>query len=158
MEKKPKINDVDIKILKALVADARTSFAEIAKECNVTTAAISKRYKQMKKNGIITGSVLIMEHNSDVHAISVDIKVESNRENSVIETIKKIPRCRACFHVIGKYDIHAGIRVNSLQQIASIKKALESIQGVLHFDMTISIDTLFYFPENLSLFNGGCFE
>jgi DNA-binding Lrp family transcriptional regulator len=152
MKSLPKIDDVDIKILKALLRDARTNFADIAKDCNVSIPAITQRYRKMKQNGIITGTSLIMESNArNRHSLSIDIKAESGYETSIIEAIKKISRFRSCFKVIGKYDIHAGIRVESLEQIAQIKKKLETVKGVLQIEITTSIDRLYYFPENLSL-------
>lgn len=152
METRPIIDEVDIKILSALIRDARTNLADIAKDCNISRPAITKRYQKMKKNGIITGTLLITEQASrDTHSLSVDLKVESEYTNSIIEDVKQIPGCRICIKVLGKYDIHAGIRVKSLEQIGNVKKKLEKIQGVLQIDITTSIDRLYFFPENILL-------
>jgi Lrp/AsnC family leucine-responsive transcriptional regulator len=150
MKPRHRIDDVDVKILKALLSDARASFADIAKESNLSIPAITQRYRKMKQNGIITGTSLITNLGyKEQHSLSVDIKIESGYETSIIEAIKKIPRFRSCYKVIGKYDIHAGIRVESLEQIAKIKKALGKEKGVLEINITTSIDELYYFPENL---------
>ena len=150
--KKPKIDEVDIKILKALSRDVRKNFAEIAKDCNLSITAITQRYRRMKKNGIITGTSLIVNLDSgDQHSLSVDIKAESGYEESIIEAIRKLPQLKSCFKVIGKYDIHAGIRVHSLEEIDNIKRTLQKIKGILEIDITISIDRLYFYPENLLL-------
>lgn len=147
-----KVDDIDIKILKILCRDARTSFAEIAKDCNFSIPAITQRYQKMIKSRVITGTVLITKEGyRDTHSISADIKVESGYEDSVIEAIKRIRGCIACIKLIGKYDIHAGIRVKSLQEIARIKKILEKIRGTLTIDITTSVDRVYYYPENISL-------
>ena len=156
METQPKINAVDIKILKALSRDARTSFAEIAKDCNISITAISQRYRKMKQNGVITGTSLAVKSASrDQHSLSVDIKSESGHEESILEAIRNLPGFRNCYKVIGKYDIHAGVRVESLEQIATIKRTLQKVEGVLEIDITISLDTLYFYPENLVLLPTG---
>jgi Lrp/AsnC family transcriptional regulator for asnA, asnC and gidA len=152
MEKRTKIDDVDVKILQALLRDARTNFVDIAKECNLSITAITQRYQKMKKNGTIKGTTLIIDSNSkNQHNLSVDIKAQSGTETSIIEAIKNLPRVRNCFKVIGNYDIHAAIRVESLEQIAEIKKSIEKEKGVLQIEITTSLDKLYSFPNNLSL-------
>ena len=156
MKALPKIDNVDIKILKALSRDARTRFADIAKDCNLSITAITQRYRKMRKDGIITGTSLItFSEYQDKRSISVDLKAESGYEKSIIETMKKIPQSKNCLKVIGKYDIHAGIRVDSLEQIDKIKRTLQKMKGVLEIDITISLDRLFFFPENLVLLPTG---
>ena len=154
-----RIDDIDIIILKALLSDARASFADIAKESNLSIPAITQRYRKMKQNGIITGTSLVTNTDyKDQHSLSVDIKIESGYETSIIEAIKKIPRLRSCFKVVGKYDVHAGIGVESLEQIPQIKKALGKEKGVLEIDITTSISDLYYFPENIVLLPKGDIE
>ena len=152
MKTKSKIDNTDAKILKALLRDARTNFVDIAKECNLSIAAIAQRYRKMKQNGIITGTSLIIKSNSkDRHSLSVDIKAESGYEDSIVAEIRKLPNFRSCYKVIGKYDIHSGIIVESLEEIAGIKRILQKIKGILQIEITISIDRLYYYPENLVL-------
>jgi Lrp/AsnC family leucine-responsive transcriptional regulator len=156
MQTKIKLDDIDIIILKTLLRNARTSFADVAKDCNLSITAVTQRYRKMKQNGVITGTSLITSSGSpDQHSLSVDIKAESGHETAIIETIKKIPTFRSCYKVVGKYDIHAGIRVESLEQIAQIKKNLGKEKGILQIDITTSISDLYYFPENLVLLPSG---
>lgn len=152
MKALPKIDSVDIKILRALSKDARKNFVDIAKDCHLSITAITQRYRKMRKNGIITGTSLIVASDSqDKRSVSVDLKVEGGCEKSIIEAMKEIPQLKNCLKVIGKYDIHAGIRVDSLEQIDKIKRTLQKMKGILEIDITISLDRLFFFPENLVL-------
>jgi DNA-binding Lrp family transcriptional regulator len=153
MKTQPKIDAVDIKILKALLRDVRTNFADIAKECNLSTTAITQRYRKMKQNGIITGTTLITnpKNSRNQHFTSIDIKAESSHETSIIEAIKKLPRTRVCFKVIGKYDIHASMIIESLEQIDQIKNNIKKQKGVLKIEITMGLCKFCSFPENLSL-------
>ena len=54
------IDHIDQKILSFLVKNARMPFLEIARECNVSGAAIHQRVKRLEQNGVITGSRLLV--------------------------------------------------------------------------------------------------
>ena len=152
MKSQPKIDETDVKILKALLRDARTSFVDIAKECNLSLTAITQRYKKLKKTGIITGTSLILGSDSvNRHHLSVDIKAEAGCETLIIEAIKKLPGVAQCYQVIGKYDIHAAIRIESLVQANRIKKLIRKEKGVLEIEITIGLDKACSFPDNLSI-------
>ena len=153
MNTKPKIDEVDVKILKALLRDARTNFADIAKECNLSITAITQRYKKMKRNGIIQGTTVLINHSDSLNRrfLSIEIKAESDHEESIIEAIRKLPGVRVCFKVIGKYDIHASMKAESLEQIEQIKNEIRQQKGVLEVEVTLGLDKVCSFPENLSL-------
>ena len=52
------MDDINANIVKTLLKDARTSFTDMAKENNTSVAAIRSRYLNLKKAGIINGSIL----------------------------------------------------------------------------------------------------
>jgi len=52
------IDEVDEKILKILIEDARISLKEIANKCNITAVSVFKRIKRLKSLGVITGATL----------------------------------------------------------------------------------------------------
>ena len=129
----PKLDEIDIKILKALLKDARCSFADIAKDCNVSITAIAQRFKKMKRTGIITGTILILGKKSprDKYFFSLDIKTESGFESSLMKSVEKMPNFVNGYSVIGEYDIHAVFCVNSLEQIVKIRNGINKHREVL---------------------------
>jgi DNA-binding Lrp family transcriptional regulator len=146
-----KIDEIDIKILKALIRDARCNFAEIAKNCNLSITAIAQRYKKMKKAGVITGTTLIanLENPKGEGTLIVDIIAEADCENAIMKALRKLPGVFNCCSVIGKYDIHAVIRVGSLEQVDNVSNALKKVKGVLKLELTGCPDKLDFYPENI---------
>ncbi|HQB28584.1 MAG TPA: AsnC family transcriptional regulator, partial [Paludibacter sp.] len=59
---KYQIDDLDKKILQMIVQDARIPFLEVARECNVSGAAIHQRIQKLRSNGIIKGSEFIIDN------------------------------------------------------------------------------------------------
>ena len=55
------LDHIDQKILSFLVKNARMPFLEIARECNVSGAAIHQRVKRLETNGVITGSRILVK-------------------------------------------------------------------------------------------------
>lgn len=161
MQAKIKLDDVEIIILKALLKDARANFADIAKECNLSITAVTQRYRKLKRNGTITGTTIIVNapNSQRQHFTSIDIKAESQHENTIIEAIKKLPRIRLCFKTIGKYNIHASIITESLEQIDKVKNEIRQLKGVLEIEITMGLESycshssygLCTYPENLVL-------
>ena len=102
------IDQIDQKILSFLVKNARMPFLEIARECNVSGAAIHQRVKRLETNGVITGSRLLVKPQAlglNVCAfVSVTLS-EANKYPEVIEAFKKISEVVECHFTTGQYDM-----------------------------------------------------
>jgi Lrp/AsnC family transcriptional regulator for asnA, asnC and gidA len=58
------IDELDKKILAILTKNARIPFLEVARECNVSGAAIHQRVQRLSKLGIISGRNLTLNQKS----------------------------------------------------------------------------------------------
>jgi DNA-binding Lrp family transcriptional regulator len=76
--KVPKIDEIDIRILRALLNNARTSFATIAKDCGFSVTSIRNRFNDMVKSGIVTGSISQINPKSLGYDCVAFIKVYTN--------------------------------------------------------------------------------
>ena len=88
------LDEIDRRILSFLVNNARMPFLEIARECNISGAAVHQRFKRMESMGIFTGSRMIIKPSSiglNVCAfISVSLS-EDNKYLEVVEALKHVP-------------------------------------------------------------------
>ena len=55
------LDELDEKILKLIVDNARVPFLEVARECNVSGAAIHQRVQKLTNLGVIKGSEFIVD-------------------------------------------------------------------------------------------------
>jgi len=74
------IDSIDINILYAFIKDARTKIKDIAKACNVSPTAITKRIYRLKKLGVITGAVLLVDLKKVGDLYPGSIEIESIKE------------------------------------------------------------------------------
>lgn len=61
---RPQLDSLDNKILQMLTNNARKPFLEIARECNVSGAAIHQRIQKLSSLGVIKGYETLIEPSS----------------------------------------------------------------------------------------------
>lgn len=129
------IDDTDRKILSFLIKNARMPFLEIARECEVSGAAIHQRVRRLETAGIITGSRLLVKPEAlglNVCAFVMISISEGDKYVTVMEAIRKIPEVVECHFITGRYGMllkiycfdneHLmGVIVNNLQKIPYIQ-------------------------------------
>jgi Lrp/AsnC family transcriptional regulator for asnA, asnC and gidA len=106
--KRPHLDSLDIKILQMLASNARKPFLEIARECNVSGAAIHQRIAKLTTLGVIKGSECLIEPSAvgyDTCAYIGFFLKEPDQFNFVVEELKKIPEVVECHFTTGQYDM-----------------------------------------------------
>ncbi len=152
MDNCPQIDAVDAKILKSLLINARTSFSEIAKECGMSTNAIRMRFKQLKKNGIVNGSMVqINPKKFGYNCVALLlIKAEANSENAVYEFVCKIPNVVSCFRPISRYNVQSLVASKNVDELSNIIEHIHSHPKVIVVKQAIWVDVIkMEHPENL---------
>lgn len=130
-----KIDEMDRKILSALIKDARTPFLEIARECGVSGAAIHQRVKKLEKAGVIAGYTATVKPASlglPVCAF-VNMKIsEGDKLGDVVASIKRIPEVVECHFVTGQasmlvkvycasYDHLMEVIINGINKVPQVQ-------------------------------------
>jgi Lrp/AsnC family transcriptional regulator for asnA, asnC and gidA len=156
---RPKIDETDITILKTLLNDPRTSFADIAKDCGMSTSTIRMRFKRLKKDGIITGAITqVNPKNLGYNCIALlSIQAAANEEKSVYNFVEKIPEVIKSFQPIGRYNILTFAALKSTDELAHTVEQINSHPHVRNVQECILVDiVLMDHPKNLVIepFNG----
>jgi Lrp/AsnC family transcriptional regulator for asnA, asnC and gidA len=100
------IDELDRKIVRAMNANARRSFREIAKAVGTSAPAVIHKVKQLEQAGAIKGYAPIVDPSYFGIALIAIIAVRIAR-GKLIETQKKIavdPRVTAVYDVTGEWD------------------------------------------------------
>lgn len=105
---KAQFDNLDRKILRMLMDNARTPFLEIARECGVSGAAIHQRIGKLQSAGIIRGFETLVNPAAagyDTCAyIGFFLKDPASYE-SVVQKLSTIPEIVECHFTTGKYDL-----------------------------------------------------
>lgn len=105
---RPQLDSLDNKILQMLTNNARKPFLEIARECNVSGAAIHQRIQKLSSLGVIKGYEMLIEPSSvgyDTCAYIGFFLKDPSQFNHVVEELKKIPEVVECHFTTGQYDM-----------------------------------------------------
>lgn len=99
-------DDVDKKILDAVLDNAKMSLRDIAKQVKVSVATAMNRVRRMEKEGIIKKYTTVVDYGKlgfDVEVI-IEVRVSKGRLIDVEKKIASEPNVFAVYDVTGDYD------------------------------------------------------
>jgi Lrp/AsnC family transcriptional regulator for asnA, asnC and gidA len=145
-----KLDEIDITILRTLQKDIRTSFKEIANQCNISTDTIKNRYNKLIENEVIRGSTIVVDPKKmgQGNLVIIGIKVEQKFSDSVLNMIKKMKGLCVVTKSIGQYDIEAIFLLEDIEQIGIAKDKIEDFPQVKSADLGIFVDKPLLCPKN----------
>lgn len=150
MVSKVKIDKIDVSIIRALQKDARANFADIAKECGVSVDTISKRFRKMKRAGIIKGTTILLNPKSFGYdcVASLGIDVSYPHVMEVVEMIQKIPEVVFCATCMGRHDIFCIAIAENVGRLSQVKDLIKGHPLVREVTTSIWVDEILLCPEN----------
>jgi DNA-binding Lrp family transcriptional regulator len=151
---KPLIDGIDASILKELLKDGRCSFADLAKQCGTSDDAIAKRYKQMKKKGIIMGATVQTScacYDCNLVA-SIIIEIQSGKTHEVAPLVLEIPNIINVYNIRANRGLSALAILKNMEEAEKVKQSIKKIPFILAMDLRVWIG-IRSTPENLSVFD-----
>lgn len=150
---KTEIDDVDAKILEALIKDARTKLKDIAKICNLSSVAVLNRINNLKAKGVIVGATLFtdLEKVGGLIAVTLGINLDSSKEKEVFKLIQEKTCLVEPAISVGKYDYCSLVFVKDLRDLDKVTQALKKQPGVISVTANIWIPEPYQIFENLNL-------
>jgi len=149
------IDRLDKKILQLISQDARIPFLEVARECNVSGAAIHQRIQKLRNTGIIKGSEFVIDTYKVGFQTCAYIGITLSDVKAfpaVVEELKKIPEVVECHYATGKYSMFVKIYAKDNRHLLQIiLERMTPIKGIAHTEtFQISLDEVF--RRQLSVF------
>jgi len=126
------VDEIDIKIIKELVADARVSHNELARRIGVSVGTIVNRIQDLEERGVIKGYSAILDAEKlgyDVAAI-IEIIVSKGKLHELEKEVAKKPNVYGLYDVIGGSDIIAVARFKNKEELSEFVKSLLSSEFV----------------------------
>ena len=141
------IDEIDRRILSYLVNNARMPFLEIARECNISGAAVHQRVKKMESNGIISGSRMVIKPGAIGLNVCAFISVclsEDNKYSDVVAALKHVPEIVECHFITGKAALFLKVYCFDNEHLLDILiNTIQRIPYVQSTDTMISLDQSF---------------
>ncbi|MCW4006651.1 MAG: Lrp/AsnC family transcriptional regulator [Candidatus Bathyarchaeota archaeon] len=120
------LTDVDTKILKALLEDARYSSRQIAKNVGVSVGTVLSRIKKMEDEGLIQGYSVILDHEKLGYQLTVvtEITVAKGKLVETEREISKIPGVCSVYDVTGLTDAVIVAKFRNREDLGDFTKKL----------------------------------
>lgn len=140
------IDELDKKILNMIMSNARIPFLEVARECNVSGAAIHQRVQKLINLGIIKSSEYVVDQAKVGYEtcsyMGLYLK-EPEDFPKVVDALKKIPEVVECHYTTGQYDLFIKIFARNNQHLLEIiHKKLQPL-GLARTESLISFQEIF---------------
>ncbi|MDR0983284.1 MAG: Lrp/AsnC ligand binding domain-containing protein [Culturomica sp.] len=143
---KYQIDNVDKQILSYLVKNARVPFLEIARECNISGAAIHQRVKKMEDAGIIQGSRFVV--NAQAIGLNVCAYIgitldHAHKYKAVVKELAKIPEITECSFITGPYTFFVKVMCTNHQHLMNVLiNTFQNMPGITKTETFISLEQL----------------
>ncbi|MFI3281537.1 MAG: Lrp/AsnC ligand binding domain-containing protein [Rikenellaceae bacterium] len=144
---KTQLNDIDRKILRFLIKNARMPYLEIARECGISGAAIHQRIRKLEELNVIQGSRILVNPKALGFDVCAFIGITLKDPQLLLETMDKlmsIPEIVESHFVTGDYNILVKIYCTDNEHMMhTLFDNLLSIPGVASTQTSLSLKESF---------------
>ncbi|HBG58551.1 Lrp/AsnC family transcriptional regulator [Proteiniphilum sp. UBA1028] len=102
------LDELDEKILRMIVNNARIPFLEVARECDVSGAAIHQRVQKLTNLGVVKGSEFVVDAEKIGYETCAFVGIFLTSPSTfeyVVKELEKIPEVVECYYTTGQYDL-----------------------------------------------------
>lgn len=138
------LDDMDRKILHLLSQDVKTPLNELAKVCEISSAAIHQRIKKLEENKVIIGSRLIVDPGklgfNTLAYVGIFFE-KAGYYKKVLDQLKKIPEIIECSFTTGNYSLLIKIYCHNNNHLMDVlSNQIQNIDGIARTETFIALE------------------
>jgi DNA-binding Lrp family transcriptional regulator len=125
-------------LISLLRQNARASTEDLAKELNMTEAAVAEKIAQLERDGVLLGYLALVDPSKiagNAVTATIEVRITPEREGGfdrLASRIAKFPEVQSCYLMSGGYDLLVVVQGETLQEVATfISEKLSTIKGVI---------------------------
>jgi Lrp/AsnC family transcriptional regulator, leucine-responsive regulatory protein len=140
------VDSVDRQLLDALRANARATYAELARVVGLSAPAVHERVAKLEANGVITGYHAAVAPESLGYAMNALVGIfisDSADTDDVAAQLAAVPAVEHCWFVAGEETFVVKVRVPDVGGLEAAIRNLNGIRGVARTRTTVVLSTKF---------------
>jgi Lrp/AsnC family leucine-responsive transcriptional regulator len=140
------MDDVDRKLVDALRANARATYAELARVVGLSAPAAHERVSKLEAAGVITGYHAAVTPEALGYATNalIGIFITDNGDvDEITDALTALPAVEDCWFVAGEETFVIKVRVPDVAHLESTIRDLNAIRGVARTRTTVVLSTRF---------------
>jgi Lrp/AsnC family leucine-responsive transcriptional regulator len=125
----PPLDAQDLRLLELIQGNSRMSQSELGERIHLSTAAVNRRLKRMRDDGVIQryGAVLAPAALGHPLSIVAEVEVESERIDlldAMKQSFRDCPEVQQCYYVTGEWDFILILVVQDMAQYTTLSRKL----------------------------------
>ena len=139
-------DEIDARIISALGADGRRSYAEVGAEVGLSTAAVHERVKKMLDKGVIRRFSISVDPERVGLNFTAFVAIRNDGGihcRDVAPPLRAMPQVEELHSVAGEYDFLAKIRTTHARALEDVIYQIKAIEGVARTTSTVVLNTEF---------------
>lgn len=138
------LDEIDRKLLKELLKDARRSHRELAKAIGVSTATVINHVSRLESAGVIKDYTILVDHERLGYDLTVitEITVSKGKLLDVQKAISKLPYVCGVYDITGEIDSIVVAKFKNRQELSAFPKALLSMENIERTNTHIVLNTV----------------
>ena len=92
MDQKYEFDNLDLKILEILLANARIAFTDVAKKLIVSAGTIHQRVEKMREAGVITGSKILVDYKKLGLGVTTLLGINLTSAKAIPKVVQKLKK------------------------------------------------------------------
>ena len=140
------MDSVDRRLLDALRANARATYAELARLVNLSAPAVHERVAKLEAAGVITGyhaAVAVESLGFAINALIGIFLTDGADDDEVAAQLAALPAVEHCWFVAGEETFVVKVRVPDVAGLEGAIRALNAMKGVARTRTTVVLSTKF---------------
>jgi DNA-binding Lrp family transcriptional regulator len=137
------MDDLDLKLIGLLRADARATVAQLASKLGVSRGTVTNRITRLEDAGVIVGYTIRLRPDTEPNEIRAwtSITIEGNQTRAVISTLLGEPGVASLHDTNGRWDLLAELRASNLSELAHVLDRVRLIKGIGATETSIHLQT-----------------
>jgi DNA-binding Lrp family transcriptional regulator len=123
------IDEVDQRIIARLIADARSSYAEIGGEVSLSAPAVKRRVDKLRSSGVIKGYTAVIDPAAVGWTTEAFIELYCTGRTTpaqIAAAVRKIPEVVAAYTVSGQADALVHLRAADITHLEQVMEKLRA--------------------------------
>jgi Lrp/AsnC family transcriptional regulator for asnA, asnC and gidA len=132
---------LDMKIVKCLIEDARTTYRSIAEETGVSEATVKNRIDGMMEEGVIKKFTAVLDYHKLGRAIKafIGLRVQPARIQNIVENLEPNPDVHVLYRTSGDFDLLVEVIFERMEDLNDFLENDLALDGILGTVVTIVI-------------------
>lgn len=138
------MDDIDLRLVELLRANARLSYAELARQVGLSAPAVHDRVGKLESSGVIRGYRADAEPEAiglGVTALIGIVQDSGGDTDDVLEALRGMSEIESCYFMAGVESFLVKVRVATIHELESLIVRLNRTAGVASTRTAIALST-----------------